>query len=302
MNVGDGSPLGGLTISVNTNWFNGFSLGRVHSFLLSELSAVREALGHLRESMSEGEGPGLSPSGGREEDATAEGGGEWERQCELAMRTNSALNMTDFARIVLARARFLLRPLFSPGGVPPASPNPDGAPAAEINGQREGAEEAEDLEPPPVAESTAGEGGGRGGNAWRGEQWKVLALEQIRLVLRDLLVLAPCASHIFLRDDAAAAAAAALGLEDGSTSVADGNGLDCNLDESDGDALLDSAAVGGAPSSSLLRETLASVEAFLAASSVCNGAGSGGGGDLCRSPAPVDWSNLQPPYCERKKR
>ncbi|CAN0495883.1 unnamed protein product, partial [Scytosiphon promiscuus] len=53
LNVGDGSADGGgLTVSVNTNWFNGFNLERVHAFLRSELSAVRAALDHLRAEMS----------------------------------------------------------------------------------------------------------------------------------------------------------------------------------------------------------------------------------------------------------
>ncbi|CAN0447978.1 unnamed protein product, partial [Scytosiphon promiscuus] len=98
----------GLTISVNTNWFNGFNLARVHAFLLSELSAVRDALEHLRESMNHQDNRGRHPT--------------WERQCEVVMRANSALNVTEFARIVTARARYLLT-LDGPGG-PSAPPGP----------------------------------------------------------------------------------------------------------------------------------------------------------------------------------
>ncbi|CAN0151013.1 unnamed protein product, partial [Hapterophycus canaliculatus] len=88
----------GLTVSVNTNWFNGFNLERVHAFLRSELSAVRAALGHLRAEMSTG-GRGEQEQGGE---------GDWERQCELVMRANSGLNVSDFARMLTARARHLL--------------------------------------------------------------------------------------------------------------------------------------------------------------------------------------------------
>ncbi|CAN0522447.1 unnamed protein product, partial [Ectocarpus sp. 12 AP-2014] len=85
------------TVSVNTNWFNGFNLDKVAAFLRSELSAVRGALDHLRETMS-GKG-GAGGAGGRR---------EWESQCELVMRANSSFNVTDFARLVTARARHLL--------------------------------------------------------------------------------------------------------------------------------------------------------------------------------------------------
>lgn len=123
--MGDESESGGLTISVNTNWFNGFNLARVHAFLLSELRAVRDALDHLREGM-------LSSS--REN-----GEREWERQCEVVMRANSALNMTDFARIVLARARLLLLADRAMGQChctsPSAHPPPSAPPVCTITGQ-----------------------------------------------------------------------------------------------------------------------------------------------------------------------
>lgn len=176
MNVGDGSPHGGLTISVNTNWFNGFNIDRVHSFLLSELSAVRDALDHLREGMSGGDGTGA--------------GLEWERQCELAMRANSALNMTDFARVVVARARLLTSS--KPAGI-------DGIGCS--SGEYPSAATARDPGYDYCRGGSSGdERGDQGGvYACREERWKVLALKQIRVVLLNLLT-APCAHHIFLGD------------------------------------------------------------------------------------------------------
>ncbi|CAN0492197.1 unnamed protein product, partial [Discosporangium mesarthrocarpum] len=88
VNLGDDASPPGMTISVSTNWVNGFNLGRVSAFLFSELRLVREAIGHLRESMSD---DGDASHGGG-----SGGGRSWERQCELIMRANSALSLTDF--------------------------------------------------------------------------------------------------------------------------------------------------------------------------------------------------------------
>lgn len=141
-----------MTISVNTNWFNGFNLERVFSFLSAELDAVREALGHLREEMS----------GGDEEY-------EWERQCEIIMRANSALNLTEFAAIVIGRARHLLAS--SVGSAPDDAP-----------GDRK---------------ST----GFQGTAASRGPDalcWRKVALRQAADVLGKL-AMEPCRSHLFLK-------------------------------------------------------------------------------------------------------
>lgn len=233
VNAGDGSPHGGLTISVNTNWFNGFNLEKVSAFLLSELLAVRGALDHLRESMSRGVGRVDQSAAGkdgtaRDDDGGGDSGGssgsggrgsrEWEHQCELVMRANSALNMTEFARIVMARARYLLSL--------PSSECPGPGPGPPFRAQA--------LSPPAAAtdyaESDSGDLGGGGGDSWKEERWKVLALEQIGAVLRDLLV-APCADHIFLGDG-------------GEAGASEENEL----------------RIGGGGS---LRETLAAVEAYL---------------------------------------
>lgn len=289
--MGDGSPHGGLTISVNTNWFNGFNLARVHAFLLSELSAVRDALEHLREDMNDDrrrcrtvpigvssgrDGSGRGSSGGRgsggfsSSDRGGSSGGsggrkrEWERQCEVVMRANSALNVTEFARIVTARAQHLLS-LNSPGD-PSAAPAPcppsgAAAPSRGTTGynSENGAREAME----PMAEEGRGNsrcgggsggescGGGRLGGAWREERWKVFALEQIRVVLQDLLIF-PCADHVFLGD---------------------GNRRDDGIDGTDGTAGTDDApgeGICGTPAEGSgdrrgdeLRETLESVEAYL---------------------------------------
>ena len=43
------SPLSPVVVSINHNWFNGFSLRKVVSFLLSEFNAVTRELKHLND-------------------------------------------------------------------------------------------------------------------------------------------------------------------------------------------------------------------------------------------------------------
>ncbi|CAM9624352.1 unnamed protein product [Ectocarpus fasciculatus] len=206
VNTGDGREGGGgLTISVNTNWFNGFNLDRVAAFLRSELSAVRAALDHLRESMSAGGGAG--------------GSREWESQCELVMRANSSFNVTDFARLVTARARHLLAPRAAQDSVRHDDPE-----RCRGSGGASG----------------RGSSGSSSSGAWQQERWVALALEQVRAVLRELLV-APCADHVFLDGDGDSAS---LPDQDGATSGEGGDDIEGGSD-------------GG------LRQTLEAVEAYL---------------------------------------
>ncbi|CAM9621066.1 unnamed protein product [Ectocarpus sp. 4 AP-2014] len=204
VNTGDGREGGGgLTVSVNTNWFNGFNLDKVAAFLRLELSAVRGALDHLRETMS-GEG-GAGGAGGRR---------EWESQCELVMRANSSFNVTDFARLVTARARHLLAP-------------------------RDAQDSVCYDDPERCRGSGASGRGSSSSGAWQQERWVVLALQQVRAVLRELLV-APSADHVFLDGGGDSAS---LPDEDGATS---GEGGD-----------IEGGSGGG------LRETLDAVEAYI---------------------------------------
>lgn len=173
VNTGDG-----ITISVNTNWFNGFNLTKVHSFLLTELHAVREALEHLRESMSGNAGGGSDPAACGEDGDSAEGSREWERQCEVIMRANSALNMTEFAQMVVARARFLL--------LLDADHEDYNIPSSSTSS--ENAAEA-------VAKTSSAVEG-----AWDDRRWTLLALEQARDVIRELIA-EPCVSHLFLTEN-----------------------------------------------------------------------------------------------------
>lgn len=194
MNTGDGSGPRGLTISVNTNWFNGFNLSKVHSFLKTELLAVRDALDHLREVMSE------------------EGNREWERQCEVVMRANSALNMTDFVSIVTARARLLL------AAEDDHASSCISASKAAVGERAEGGEvvraevimsdggteikhlshvdtdsPSRPLQHPGCARKTAKTSRGSAMD----ERWRVFALEQAASVLREFTI-EPYSSHLFL--------------------------------------------------------------------------------------------------------
>ena len=200
VNEGDGRPGGGgLTVSVNTNWFNGFNLTRVFAFLQSELDAVRSALDHLRDSMSDG-------PGGRERR-------EWERQCEVVMRANSALNLTEFARLVVARARLLLDSALATGadvgaGADAVASGDEILPS--LSGLREATTRGSGgAEGTPVAAATAAAAaaaaakalrrhhGDAGTGEPREERWTILSLEQVEAVLRQLSM-PPCADHIFL--------------------------------------------------------------------------------------------------------
>ena len=77
-------------LSINHNWFNRSSLGRVWAFLKEEATAVQERLGHLRETFDE------KVSG-------------WERQCEVVLRANSAMNLTEWVGLLLWKAREVRR-------------------------------------------------------------------------------------------------------------------------------------------------------------------------------------------------
>ena len=77
-------------LSINHNWFNRSSLARVWAFLKEEASAVQERLGHLRETF--------------DQDVSG-----WERQCEVVLRANSAMNMTEWVGLLMWKARELRR-------------------------------------------------------------------------------------------------------------------------------------------------------------------------------------------------
>ncbi len=232
VNTGDGRPGGGgLTVSVNTNWFNGFNLERVHAFLRSELDAVRLALDHLRDSWSEGLGGQGGEGGG-------EGGGRgWERQCELVMRANSALSLTEFARMVMARAQLLLGNEVAAADA--AAADDDGK-SRSIRGGDHVAE---------TSPRNSGDSCRRSGER-RGERWTIIALDQVLAVLRELSVF-PCIDHIFLEED-----------DDGG----DDQGDDTHSQISSIGApeeMRTAGDAGGAGTACSLRETLEAVEAYL---------------------------------------
>ena len=76
-------------LSLNHNWFNGSALPRVASFLKAEAAAVRARLAHLEGTFD------------------AEGAG-WARQCEVVLRANAAMALTDWATLLVRKAGRLL--------------------------------------------------------------------------------------------------------------------------------------------------------------------------------------------------
>jgi hypothetical protein len=77
-------------LSLNHNWFNGSALRRVWAFLKGEAGAVRARLRHLEYTFE------------------AEGGG-WARQCEAVLRANAAMSLTEWAGLLVGKARRLGR-------------------------------------------------------------------------------------------------------------------------------------------------------------------------------------------------
>lgn len=236
VNTGDGRPGGGgLTVSVNTNWFNGFNLERVYAFLRSELDAVRLELDHLRDSWSDSERNGEGEGEGR----------GWERQCELVMRANSALSLTEFARMVMARAQLLL-------GNEVADANADAAATADDGKSRS----ARGVDQDHVAETSRriSGGSGRRNGEWQEERWTVLALDQVLAVLRELSA-SPCIDHIFLAEDYHD------GCDQGGGARSQSSSIDAREDS--GAERHSKKVEGGADKACSLRETLEAVEAYL---------------------------------------
>lgn len=75
------------TISINHNWFNGYSLLDLWAFFQREYAAVTRELADLRDL-------GLD-------------GAEFEQQCQLVMRANSGINYIEFRAMLRAKARDL---------------------------------------------------------------------------------------------------------------------------------------------------------------------------------------------------
>ena len=100
-------PRGSLTTSINHNWLPAAGLAGAWAFLAEELAAVRRAIG---DELAGGSG-------------TAGGLGgsmaplEWERQCQVILRANAALNVDEFVTALLWRARALLSCLGRAAGV-----------------------------------------------------------------------------------------------------------------------------------------------------------------------------------------
>lgn len=75
------------TISINHNWFNGENLSEIWAFLAAECMAVRETIAYCRDCF-ESQDPLPNP---------------WERHCEVIMRANSAINMSEFYQLLMEK-------------------------------------------------------------------------------------------------------------------------------------------------------------------------------------------------------
>lgn len=91
----DASPQGGITVSVNHNWMNGFNIYRVWRFIAGELRSVRAEMACFRR-------PGGCP------DPSLMDEGEWLRHCELTMRANCSFSVLNFFELLSGRLLYVL--------------------------------------------------------------------------------------------------------------------------------------------------------------------------------------------------
>ena len=85
-----------LTVSINHNWFNVFSMYEVFQFLLRDLNAVRNEISHLRAGENEQSDQNGEICKMREK--------EWYIHCEILLKANTSLGLLDFIGIISARA------------------------------------------------------------------------------------------------------------------------------------------------------------------------------------------------------
>ena len=85
-----------LTISINHNWFNVFSVFEVFQFLLRDLTGVREEISHLRATKVDKEDDQNSKICKMNDD-------EWYVHCEVLLKANSSLGLLEFIGLISAR-------------------------------------------------------------------------------------------------------------------------------------------------------------------------------------------------------
>ena len=93
-----GQKLADVTISVNQNWFNGFNIYQVWRFILRELSAVRHEVWHLKRGTIES----------RDAPELCMNDGEWVRHCEVLLRANARMGLSDILELCVGRLLSLL--------------------------------------------------------------------------------------------------------------------------------------------------------------------------------------------------
>ena len=95
----------GFTVSLNRNWFNGFNLFNVWTFILKEHQKVCDELRHLFEPVEVRETPqeSLFQSFGGGEATPLMSAGEWHTHCDIILRANAAFNLRMFLMLITAR-------------------------------------------------------------------------------------------------------------------------------------------------------------------------------------------------------
>lgn len=94
------------TISLNHNWFNGFTLWEVFLFLLRDLHDVRREISYLREGYSSDSKEIFSHY---DTAASLFSERDWFLQCDLILKANASLNLREFIGIISARAMMIMK-------------------------------------------------------------------------------------------------------------------------------------------------------------------------------------------------
>jgi len=95
---GADQKLADVTVSVNQNWFNGFNIYQVWRFIVRELSAVRQEMWHLKRGTVES----------RDAPELCMNDGEWVCHCEVLLRANASMGLSDMLELCVSRLLSLL--------------------------------------------------------------------------------------------------------------------------------------------------------------------------------------------------
>ena len=114
------NPLENMTVSLNRNWFNGFSVREVWLFLTREFTAARKELEHIKPHISAFTLESNSSATGDSDRTVRKTSNslysdytppmefcEWHLEVDMLIRANAALNMKEFVELISARVMMM---------------------------------------------------------------------------------------------------------------------------------------------------------------------------------------------------